>query len=157
MSSIRFVIFASFVILGWCDNVRGIGEVTLVDKLINSYLEAEKDLWVVILKREDVTLQKMYDVHTQYLTANLGGSNVLMNSTYVQNVPFKVAESIVLINMTSYDLAEEFFERRNYTVLSEKANRAMNLTGLFDAVFNATINSSEYTQELAAVSSSSFF
>lgn len=154
LPAIRFWTFGLLLFLvNWSGNVNGaVGDVTLVDQLTTDYLMAEKDLWAVILKREDSTLQQMYNVHTQFLNLNLGGSNVLLNSTHVKGVPSIVAANIIHINATSHDIAEEFFERRNYTVLSEKANKAINLTETFDVILNATLNSSEFANALAAVS-----
>lgn len=153
LQTIRFWIFTLIYFHNWCDNVSAVGEVTLVDQLTIDYLAAEKDLWAVILKREDSTLQQMYNVHTHYLNLDLGGSNVLLNSSYINvNVPDVVASSIIQINKTSHDISEEFFERRNYTVLSEKANKAINLTQIFEAILNATIKSNNFLNELVAVS-----
>lgn len=133
--------------------MAAVGEVTQVDQLTSDYLMAEKDLWAVILKREDSTLQQMYNVHTHFLSLDLGGSNVLLNGTHVKSVATgELAGHIIQINQTSYDIAEEFFERRNYTVLSEKANRAINLTESFEAILNATIKSNDFLNDLAAVS-----
>lgn len=145
---IQFWIFGLIFLLDWCEDVQAVGEVTLVDQLTVDYLAAEKDLWAAILKREDSTLQQMYNVHTHFLNHDLGGSNVLLNSTHDA-----VAASIVHINKTSHDISEEFFERRNYTVLSEKAFKASNLTDTLLAILNATIKSEDFLKELAAVSS----
>lgn len=137
--------------------MTAVGEVTQVDQLTSDYLMAEKDLWAVILKREDSTLQQMYNVHTHFLNLDLGGSNVLLNGTHVKSIAAgELAGHIIHINQTSYDIAEEFFERRNYTVLSEKANRAINLTETFEAILNATINSNDFLNDLAAVSVPNF-
>lgn len=153
LRSIRFWIFGALFILDWCKHVTAVGEVTLVDQLTAEYLAAEKDLWAVILKREDSTLQQMYNLHTRFLNLDLGGSNVLLNSTHAEGItPTVVAESILYINETSHDIAEEFFERRNYTVLSEKAFKAANLTATFEAVLDATIKSNDFVHALAAVS-----
>lgn len=158
LPSIRFGIFALMFVCNWCENVTAVGELTLVDQLTADYLVAEKELWAVILKREPSTLQQMYDVHTRFLNLDLGGSNVLLNGTYVKSMlPEVVVDSIIQINKTSYDIADEFFERRNYTVLSEKANAGINLAQTFEAILNATINSNDFAKELMAVSFSKFF
>lgn len=151
LSPRQFWILALLFGCNWCENVTAVGELTLVDQLTADYLIAEKELWDVILKRDDTTLQQMYNVHTLYLNHDLGGSNVLLNGTYVKSADV-VAESVIQINQTSHDIAEEFFERRNYTVLSEKANKASDLTAVFDAILKSTIESNDFLDQLAAVS-----
>lgn len=131
------------IFLNWSQNVYGFGEQTLVDQLTNDYLMAEKDLWVSIEKREDSTLQQIYNVHTQYLNRFYGESNVFLNAIYLNSNPV-VVHSIIAINQTSHEIATEFFEHRNYSVLSLKAIDGLKVYKIFDDILKETINSTEF-------------
>lgn len=126
--------------------------VTLVDQLTNDYLEAEKNLWDVIEKREDSTLQQIYNVHTDFLKRHYGESNVLLNGIYMNNINPKLLNNIITINETSHDIAREFFEHRNYTVLSMKAFEGINLDKTFQSIYEQTINSTDFWNSLKNVS-----
>lgn len=126
--------------------------VTLVDQLTKDYLAAEKNLWEVIERREDNTLQQIYNVHTEFLKRHYGESNVLLSGLYMNTVSPKLINNIVTINETSHDIAREFFEHRNYTVLSIKALNGINLDKTFQSICELTINSIEFWNELKTVS-----
>lgn len=125
---------------------------TLVDQLIKDYLAAEKNLWEVIEKREDSTLQQIYNIHTDFLNRHYGESNVLLSGVYMDTVNPKLINNIISINETSHDIAREFFEHRNYTVLSMKALDGINLEKTFQSVCEQTINSNGFWGQLKNVS-----
>ncbi|XP_055324714.1 uncharacterized protein LOC129579092 [Sitodiplosis mosellana] len=122
--------------------------VTLVDQLTKDYLEAEKNLWEVIERREDSTLQQIYNIHTDFLKRHYGESNVLLNDVHMNNNNLKLLNNIITINETSHDIAREFFEHRNYTVLSMKAFDGINLDKTFQSVCEQTINSTDFWNNL---------
>lgn len=126
--------------------------VTLVDQLTKDYLDAEKTLWQVIEKREDSTLQQIYNIHTDFLNRHYGESNVLLSGIYMDTVNPKLINNIISINETSHDIAREFFEHRNYTVLSMKALTGINLDKTFQSVCEQTINSNGFWEQLKNVS-----
>lgn len=126
--------------------------VTLVDQLTTDYLDAEHKLWGVIERREDSTLQQIYNIHTDFLGRNYGESNVLLNGVYMDNINPKLLNNIITINETSHDIAREFFEHRNYTVLSMKAFEGINLDKIFQSICEQTINSTHFWNNLKNVS-----
>lgn len=125
-----------------CKKIDAIGEHTLVDELTAKYLADEAELWKVIEKREDRTLQFIYNVHTELLNRDFGESNVFLRATYFPN--FRVTGSIMAINDTSHEIQDEFFEHRNYTALSIRATNGINLGKMFDSIYEETINSTEF-------------
>lgn len=134
------------------DKIDQLPHIALVDQLTKDYLEAEEKLWEVIERREDSTLQQIYNVHTEFLNRNYGESNVLLNGVYTDNVDPKLLNNIIKINETSHDIAREFFEHRNYTVLSMKALDGINLDKTFASVCEQTINSTDFWSNLQNVS-----
>lgn len=129
-----------------------VSHVTLVDQLTKDYLESEKNLWEVIERREDSTLQQIYNIHTDFLNRHYGESNVFLNGVYMNNINPKLLNNIIKINETSHDIAREFFEHRNYTVLSIKAFEGINLDKTFQSVCEQTINSTDFWNNLKNVS-----
>lgn len=125
--------------------------IVLVDQLTTDYLEAEENLWSVIEKREDSTLQQIYNVHMEFLNRHYGESNVLLHGFYALNSP-KLINNIITINETSHEIAREFFEHRNYTVLSMKAFEGINLDKTFKSICELTINSADFWNILKNVS-----
>lgn len=122
--------------------------ITLVDRYTNEYLDAEEILWAVIARREHSTLQQIYNIHMDFLNRHYGESNILLNGFFSP----KLAKSVVIINATSHDIAREFFEHRNYTVLSMKAFEGVSLDEIFHAVYELTVNSTEFWNNLENVS-----
>lgn len=125
--------------------------ITLVDRYINEYLDAEENLWAVISRREDSTLQQIYNIHMDFLKRPCGESNILLNG-FLENFSSKLANSVIIINATSHEIALEFFEHRNYTVLSMKAFEGVNLDKTFHTVYELTVNSTEFWHDLENVS-----
>lgn len=125
--------------------------ITLVDRYTNEYLDAEENLWAVILRREDSTLQQIYNIHMDFLKRHYGESNILLNGIFGNFSP-KLANSVIIINATSHDIAREFFEHRNYTVLSMKAFEGINLDSTFHIVYELTVNSTEFWHDVDNVS-----
>lgn len=125
--------------------------ISLVDQLIKDYLMAEENLWSAIERREPSTLQQIYDIHTAFLQRHYGESNVILNGIFIRNDP-KLTSSIITINETSHDIAREFFEHRNYTVLSMKAYEGINVDKTFNTVFELTVNSTDFWSSLKNVS-----
>lgn len=123
----------------------------LVDQLIEDYLKAEKQLWTVIEKREDSTLQQIYNVHTDFLNRHYSQSNILFNEEFTRNNP-KIIANVIAINETSVDIAREFFEHRNYSVLSMKALNGITLDELFNIISEETINSTDFWLNVKNVS-----
>lgn len=124
-------------------------EQILVDRLIKDYLKEEKHLWKVIEKREVDTLQQIYNVHTMFLNLYYGETNAFSNGLYVNP---RVVNSIIAINETSHDIAREFFEHRNYSVLSMKAFNGISLDKTFNMICDETINSTNFWANLRNVS-----
>lgn len=125
--------------------------INLVDQLIKDYLLAEENLWSVIERREPSTLQQIYDIHMAFLNRQYGESNVILNGIFDHNDP-KLTNSIISINETSHDIAREFFEHRNYTVLSLKAFNGITMENTFNIVYNLTVNSTHFWSSLTNVS-----
>lgn len=125
--------------------------ITLVDRYTNEYLDAEENLWAVIARREDSTLQQIYNIHMDFLKRHYGESNILLNG-FSESFNPKLANSVVIINATSHDIAREFFEHRNYTVLSMKAFEGINLDTTFHTIYEQTVNSTEFWHNLDNVS-----
>lgn len=125
--------------------------ITLVDRCINEYLDAEENLWAVIARREDSTLQQIYNIHMDFLKRHYGESNILLHG-FLENLSPKLANSIIIINATSHEIAREFFEHRNYTVLSMKALEGVDLDKTFHIVYELTVNSTEFWHDLENVS-----
>lgn len=148
---IRFslIAFVSVTLLK-CFVADGLGEYCLIDRLINDYLTAEDELWGFIEKREARTLQRMYDLHTVFLNRDYGESGVMRNSIFLHTRP-QLIESMAEINTTSFVIAEEFFERRNYSVLSLKAARGTNLSSSFDVIYNEVVNGTEFWNKIKSV------
>lgn len=122
----------------------------LVDRLTKVYLRKENRLWTVIEKRKDDTLQQIYNVHTDFLSRYYGESNAFSNGVYTNT---KVLNTIISINETSLDIAREFFEHRNYSVLSIKSLKGINLLPIeFNLIYNETINSTDFWMSLKNVS-----
>lgn len=124
---------------------------TLVDQLTKDYLDAETILWEVIGRREDSTLQQIYNIHTDFLNRHYGESNILLNGIDTAN-SLKLRSNIITINETSHDIAREFFEHRNYTVLSLKALNGINLDDTFGSICELTINSTDFWDHVKNVS-----
>lgn len=131
-------------------------KITLVDQLTKDYLRAEKELWKVIERREDSTLQQIYNVHTEFLNRQYGESNILLNGKHLNKNQI-VISSVNAINETSHDIAREFFEHRNYTVLSLKAFDGITLDKTFQQIYNETINSTKFWNSLKNVSKTNQF
>lgn len=125
--------------------------ITLVDRYINEYLDAEENLWTVIARREDSTLQQIYNIHMDFLHRNYGESNILSKG-FLPHLTLTLLNSVNTINTTSHDIAREFFEHRNYTVLSMKAFEGVDLDKTFQLVHKLTVNSTEFWQDLENVS-----
>lgn len=125
--------------------------IALVDQLIKDYLVEEDNLWAVIERREESTLQQIYNIHTEFLHRPYGETNVLLNGIFVDNDP-KLRNSIITINDTSHDIAREFFEHRNYTVLSMKSLEGINLDRTFNVVYELAVNSTDFWLSLKNVS-----
>lgn len=125
--------------------------ITVVDRFTNEYLDAEENLWAVIARREDSTLQQIYNVHMDFLKRHYGETNILLNG-FLENISPKLANSVIIINATSHEIAREFFEHRNYTVLSMKAFEGVNLDKTFHKVYELTVNSTEFFLSLENVS-----
>lgn len=142
------ILFVLFVV--GSASVGAIGEHTLVDELAAKYLQDEAELWTVIEKREDRTIQLIYNVHTEILNRDYGESGVFVRSVYLHNP--RVVGSIIAINDTSHEIANEFFEHRNYTALSIRATKGINLNEIFDAIYEETINSTEFWSGVKNVS-----
>lgn len=83
---------------------------------------------------------------------NYGESNILLNGIFLTNLSPKLANSIIIINTTSHEIAREFFEHRNYTVLSMKAFEGVRIDETFHAVYQLTVNSTEFWNDLENVS-----
>ncbi|XP_031620535.1 uncharacterized protein LOC116339055 [Contarinia nasturtii] len=130
------------------DEIDQLPQIALVDQLTKDYLVAERKLWEVIERREDSTLQQIYNVHTEFLNRNYGETNVFLNGFYANNVDPKLLNCIITINETSHDIAREFFEHRNYTVLSMKAFEGIHLDKTFETVCEQTINSTDFWSNL---------
>lgn len=125
---------------------------SLVDQLIDDYLVAEKNLWEVIERREPSTLQQIYNNHTYFLHTHYGQSNMLFNLELVEKSP-KIVASVIKINETSLDIANEFFGRhRNYSALSIKAFNGIIIDKLFEEIYNDTINSTDFWSSIQKVS-----
>lgn len=125
--------------------------ITLVDRCTNEYLDAEENLWAVIARREDSTLQQIYNIHMDFLHRNYGESKIISKG-FLPHLTLTLVNSVNTINTTSHDIAREFFEHRNYTVLSMKAFEGVDLDKTFQAVYNLTVNSTEFWQDLENVS-----
>lgn len=150
---LSFVFFVYFFLMPnhiECNEIIG-KQITLVDQLTIDYLRAEKDLWDVIKRREPTTLQQIYDLHTEFLNREYGEQNVLLNGKHVNN-PQLIIQSVNTINETSQNIAREFFEHRNYTVLSMKAMNGVNLDETFEMIYNETIGSTDFWNSLKHVS-----
>lgn len=152
MKQLLCLIFFYFILPNRIQGNDLIGQqITLVDQLTKDYLRAEKELWKVIERREDSTLQQIYNVHTEFLNRHYGESNILLFGKHLKN-NMNVRNSVVAINETSHDIAREFFEHRNYTVLSMKAMNGINLDETFDIIFVETANSTDFWNNLKNVS-----
>lgn len=159
MGRFCYLILCIFVVLpvdAMDDSGDDVLHVTLVDNLTKEYLDAEHNLWGVIERREDSTLQQIYNIHTDFLGRHYGESNVLLNGVYMNNVNPKLLNNIITINETSHDIAREFFEHRNYTVLSMKAFEGINLDKTFQSICEQTINSTDFWNNLKNVSANNF-
>lgn len=133
------------------DDIMAKPNITLIDRYINEYLDAEENLWAVIARREDSTLQQIYNIHMDFLHRPYGESNILFNG-FLPHLTLKSFNSVTTINTTSHDIAREFFEHRNYTVLSMKAFEGVDLDKTFQTVYKLTVNSTEFWQDLENVS-----
>lgn len=125
--------------------------ITLVDRYTNEYLDAEENLWAVIERREDSTLQQIYNIHMDFLHRNYGESSILSKGI-LPHLTLTLFNSVHTINTTSHDIAREFFEHRNYTVLSMKAYEGVDLDKTFQTVYKLTVNSTEFWHDLENVS-----
>lgn len=128
-------------------------QITLVDQLTKDYLASEQELWKVIERRDQDTLQQIYNVHMEFLKRPNNGTNILLNGKSIGNNQM-VRKSLMVINVTSSDIAQEFFEPivRNYSVLSIKALNGIKLEGIFEVVYNHTIDSSDFWNKMKNVS-----
>lgn len=128
----------------------------LVDQLIGDYLKAEQDLWRVIEKREPSTLQQIYDLHTHFLKRDYGQSHTFLNAIYLSRSAL-IINSILSINQTSHSIAREFFEHRNYTVLSSVAMNGIDLDNTLNVIYDETVNSTEFWDGIHNVSYSFYY
>lgn len=128
-------------------------QITLVDQLTKDYLAAEQELWKVIERRDPDTLQQIYNLHMEFLKQPYNGTNILLNGKSISNNQM-VRKSLMDINETSRDIAQEFFapDIRNYSVLSIKALNGVDLEKTFEVVYNHTINSSKFWNIMKNVS-----
>lgn len=147
-----FVVIIPLDIVLSDDAMHQTPHIVLVDQLTKDYIAAEEKLWGVIERREDSTLQQIYNIHMDYLKRHYGEPNVLLNGQHFNEHAPKLKATIIMINETSHDIAREFFEHRNYTVLSMKAFEGIHLDKTFNIVYDLTINSTDFWQSLQNVS-----
>lgn len=155
MTRFLCLFFAIFIFLphGIQSNNLISQQITLVDQLTKDYLTAEQELWKVIERRDSDTLQQIYNLHMEFLKQPYNGTNILLNGKSISNNQM-VRKSLMAINVTSRDIAQEFFEPsvRNYSVLSIKALNGVELEKTFEVVYNHTINSTQFWNIMKNVS-----
>lgn len=136
--------------------VHGEIQEVLVDQLTSDYLKIEQSLWRVIEKREPSTLQQIYNIHTTFMKRDHGESNVMRNHVYMHHNE-SIAAHINKIDEVTAKLALEFFERRNYVALSAVAEEGILLERQTDAIFEHTVNNTEFWYSIQNVSDDFFF
>lgn len=154
MNTIKMILFiVAFTIVFNAENAIGDDanqtQTLQINKLISRYFQTEEYLWIVIERREENTLEQIYNEHKTVLNDNKF-MNVIERMRIT--VDFELIKNLKFLNETSTRVYN-ILKSRDYGELNKfaRSDRVQNVTDAIEAV-SRLCNTTDFWRDLENVS-----